>query len=206
MEHMSPYLDELASSAPVPGGGSAAAVAAAMGAALLAMVCNLTLGKKRYADVQERTARARDEALALLTRARELAGEDAEAYARVSAALALPRETEDEQVERRSAVQDALKGAAFPPLETMRVASEIARQAAELVQFGNRSAITDVGSASLLADSAYRAARLNVDVNLQAIRDNDWKGDFQHRITEFRDPGDWNAAVQAEVTRVLEAE
>lgn len=206
MEQMGPFLDDLASAAPVPGGGSAAAISAAMAAALLAMVCNLTLGKKRYADVQERAASARDKALRLLTRARELADEDAQAYGQVSAAMALPRKTESEQDERAAAVQSALKRAALPPLETMRVASEIAAECADVVQFGNRSAITDVGSAALFADSAFRAARLNVDVNLKSVRDENWRREISQHIAEISDPSEHNRAVQAEVRRVLEAE
>jgi formiminotetrahydrofolate cyclodeaminase len=204
MEQVAPFLEELASAAPVPGGGSAAAVAAGMGAALLAMVSNLTLGRKRYADVQERAEGARDEALRLMMRACELAEDDARAYAGVSAALAMPRASDSEKAERRSRIQQALKDAAGPPLETMQVASEIARQSAQLVTFGNRSAITDVGTAALLAHSAFKAARLNVVVNLNSVDDEAWVADLRRRLEAIPDPGPWNEAVQSDIARVLE--
>jgi formiminotetrahydrofolate cyclodeaminase len=205
MEQLEPFLDDLASSAPVPGGGSAAAVTAAMGAALLAMVSNLTLGKKRYADVQDRAERTRGEAMALLDHARRLSEEDSEAYGRVSAALALPRSTDSEMTERRTRVQSALKHAAQPPLETMQVAADVARLAAELVSFGNRSAITDIGSAALLAGAAHAAARLNVLANLTAIRDDDWKASFVERLNEVPDPRPSVEDVQEQVQRALDA-
>lgn len=204
MERIGQFLEDLASPAPVPGGGSAAAVAAGMGAALLAMVSNLTLGRKRYSDVQDRAEHARDDALRLMRRACELADDDARAYAGVSAAMGMPRGTETERAERRSCIQRALKEAALPPLETMRVASEAARQSAALVTFGNRSAITDVGTAALLADSAFRAARLNVEVNIKLVEDGAWTAEFRNRLDEIPDPGHWNSAVQTAIARALE--
>ncbi len=199
MEQVRPFLDELASSSPVPGGGSVAAVSAAMGAALLVMVCNLTVGRKRFSEVQDRAETLRDEAERLLARATELADEDAEAYARVAEAMTLPRSSDAEKGVRRERLQVALKGAAVPPLETMRVASEVARLSADLVTFGNPSAITDVGTASLLASAAYNAARLNVLINLDAIQDGAWSTRLRDNLGDIPDPERWNSQVQSGV-------
>jgi formiminotetrahydrofolate cyclodeaminase len=170
-----------------------------MGAALLVMVCDLTLGRKRFADVQDRAEKLRSEADALLRRATDLADEDAEAYGRVADAMAMPRETDAEKAARRDRLQEALKGAALPPLETMRVAAEVARLSSDLVSFGNPSAITDVGTASLVAAAAYGAARLNVLINLGAVQDGDWVSGLQDEMRAIPDPYGWNEDVQSRV-------
>lgn len=188
------FLDDLSSPAPVPGGGSAAALSAAMGAALLAMVCNLTIGRKRYADVQAEVAGIRGRAMELRDRARRLAQEDEDAYGRVAEAMKLPRDTDAERERRTSAVQQSLKEAAAPPLETMRVASEILDLGRQLAGIGNRSAISDVGSAGYLAWAAFGSASLNVDINVNAVDDEEWvastrasQADLQRAESVFRD-------------------
>lgn len=204
MEQLDPFLKNLASSSPVPGGGSVAALSAAMGAALLVMVCNLTIGKKRYADVEEKAETARSAASVLLGRARELAEEDSRAYARVAEAMALPRATDTEADLRRERIQEALKGAAVPPLETMRVSSDVARLALDLVSFGNRSAVTDVGTASLVAIAAFESAKYNVLINVTSVHDDSWRSAIWTAIEEVPEPGEWNARVQAVIREQLE--
>jgi formiminotetrahydrofolate cyclodeaminase len=156
-----------------------------MGAALLAMVGNLTVGRKKYADVEEHAAAIRDEALALCSRASALADEDVEAYGRVAQVLALPKDTEEQKAARRDRMQDALKGAVEPPLETMALASRVLDLAVELMTIGNRSAISDVGTAAGAARSAFDAARLNVEINLASIRDDAWVRSMRARMDEF---------------------
>ena len=151
-----------------------AALDAALAASLLAMVANLTLGRKRYLNVQQEVARIRDAAVGLRDHASTLVRRDSEAYRRVSGALALPKDTDAEKEGRQRALQEALKGAVDPPLETMRTAEQIILLAQDLVGIGNRSAVSDVGAAALIARSAYHAAQLNVEINLAAIRDGDW--------------------------------
>lgn len=204
VEQLDPFLKNLASSSPVPGGGSVAALSAAMGAALLVMVCNLTIGKKRYADVEEKAETARSAASVLLRRARELAEEDSRAYARVAEAMALPRATDTEADLRRERIQEALKGAAVPPLETMRVSSDVARLALDLVSFGNRSAVTDVGTASLVAIAAFESAKYNVLINVTSVHDDSWRSAIWTAIEEVPEPGEWNARVQAVIREQLE--
>jgi len=174
MSDLREFLVQLSSADPVPGGGSVAALQTAMAAALVAMVSNLTLGRKKYEEVHDQVASILERATALRDRANTLVDEDIEAYRAVSATFALPRDTDQERNERQRRLQESLKGAVQPPLETMRAASDVARLAAELVGIGNRSAISDVGTAVLAARAGYHAARLNVEINLALIRDEAW--------------------------------
>jgi formiminotetrahydrofolate cyclodeaminase len=103
-----------------------------------------------------------------------LVDEDIEAYGRVSAAMSLPRETESERDQRSDQLQAALKDASMPPFEVMRVSSRIAVLASRVVEIGNPSAISDVGTAALAARSAFHAARLNVEINAALVRDIAW--------------------------------
>jgi formiminotetrahydrofolate cyclodeaminase len=184
------FLDELASPEPIPGGGSVAALQTAMGAALLTMVSDLTLGRKKYADVQDKVAEIRGRAEALRRRASELVNEDIAAYGVVAEVMTMPRETEAQKTVRRDAMQAALKGAAIPPLETMRVASEVLDLSRRLVDIGNRSAISDVGTAALAARAGYHAARLNVDANVAMVNDPEWVARIERDLEAVPPPDD----------------
>ena len=162
---LSNYVHALSSGDPVPGGGAVAAVEAAMGAALLAMVANLTLGRKKFAEVHGAAQEILQEAELIRDRALSLATDDERAYRSVASALALPRDTDEEKTARRERVQQALKGAAQPPLQVMRTANQVVALAARLVEIGNPSAVSDVGVAVLSAQAAHAAARLNVEIN-----------------------------------------
>lgn len=205
MPDLDSFLAALSSADPVPGGGSVAALSTAMGAALLVMVANLTAGRKRYADVQDEVAAIRDRAEEIRDRARRLADDDERAYGQVSQALALPRDTDDLRAARSWSVQAALKQAVDPPLATMREASALAHLATKLVVIGNASAISDVAVGSLMADAGYRAARLNVEINLALIRDADYVAAVRSALLALPDPGPWNAEVQQRVEAALGA-
>jgi formiminotetrahydrofolate cyclodeaminase len=166
------FLSELASSSPVPGGGSVAGFEIAMGAALLVMVSDLTLGREKYAEVESQVTRIRALAESHQATARSLVDADAAAFGRVASAIKLPRGTDDEKAARRDAVQQALKGAVEPPLESMKSAHALMTLAVELAPIGNANAISDVGSAALALDAGYYAAKLNVEINLASIKDD----------------------------------
>jgi formiminotetrahydrofolate cyclodeaminase len=200
---MQTFLENLASPEPVPGGGSAAAVQAAMGGALLVMVSNLTVGRKRYEDVKDAVTSVRDRAAQLMHQAQVLESDDEAAYRAVASCFALPRETEHDKMERSRRMQEALKGAVEPPLRIMEVASDVARLAGELVEIGNRSAVSDVGTAVLAARAAYRAARLNVDINLQSIRDLQWSEEVRRRCDAIADPEGIEAVVLGRVEALI---
>ncbi|MGQ9492857.1 MAG: cyclodeaminase/cyclohydrolase family protein [Anaerolineae bacterium] len=165
------FLDELASSAPAPGGGSAAALAAAIGAALVSMVANLTVGKKDYAHVQDDIQRILGRSEELRQRCLELLEGDVAAYTEVARAYKMPRDTEEEKAARNAAIQKALKAATAVPMALAEACVEILNLCPESAEKGNVRAISDVGVGALMAEAALRAAALNVLINLGSIKD-----------------------------------
>src|SRR5207248_35665 len=159
------WLDELAGGAPVPGGGSAAALAGALAAALVAMVARLTSGRKAYAGVQHRVAEILAEAEALRAQLRRLVDDDAAAYAKVSAAYRLPKD----DPRRTRAADEALVGAAQTPLAMARGAARLVGLAREIGTIGNRNAHSDASVAEALARAALAGAVENVRVNVQSL-------------------------------------
>lgn len=168
------FLDDLASGEPTPGGGSAAALAGALGAALATMVARLTVGRKRYADVEPAMQAVLDEADALRVRLTQLVSEDAQAYEAVRAAYKLPKESELDQHERSVAIQSALQAASATPLETMRACIATMQLAERAASLGNVNAATDGAVGVLLAYAGLQGAALNVRVNLGSIEDQNF--------------------------------
>jgi methenyltetrahydrofolate cyclohydrolase len=169
------YLDKLASGEPEPGGGSVAALVGALGAGLVTMVTDLTLGKEKYAAVQEDMASIKEEAEKLRARLATFITSDAEAYRKVADAMKLPRDDEAQKKERSRVLQQALKGAAGVPLEVAEAAAEVARLSLPAAEKGNPNAVSDAGVAVLLADAAAQSAALNVKINLAWIEDVGFK-------------------------------
>lgn len=165
------FLEELASKSPTPGGGSAAAIMGGLGAALVAMVCNLTVGKKNYESVSNEMTRLLGEAQALRTRLLNMVSDDVEAFEQVMAAYGLPRNTEREKQARSATLQTALKAATDVPLECVRACSEIIRLCGAVAEYGNKNVLSDAGVAVVAAHAALRSAALNVYVNANAIED-----------------------------------
>jgi methenyltetrahydrofolate cyclohydrolase len=165
------YLDELAAGTPTPGGGSAAALAGAMGAALVSMVANYTVGRPRFAPVEGEVREALTEAEAARARLAALMAEDEQAYAAYTAATRLPRGTEEEQRERARAMQAALRRAAGPPLAMAGVCRRVLDLAGVVAGAGNPLLASDAGVAALLAEAGLRASAVNVRVNLGHLRD-----------------------------------
>jgi methenyltetrahydrofolate cyclohydrolase len=168
------FLDDLASERPTPGGGGAAALCGAIGAALVSMVANLTIGKKTYEAVWEdlEAVNTKTEALrAELTRAIE---EDVAAFNSVMGAYGLPRATEEEKAKRTAAIQAALKDATLAPLRAVKACFEVIRLSAAVAEKGNLNVISDAGVAVLSANAGLRSAALNVFVNAKAIKDRDF--------------------------------
>jgi glutamate formiminotransferase/formiminotetrahydrofolate cyclodeaminase len=161
------FLAAIASSDPVPGGGSVSAYAGALSSALTRMVAGLTIGRKKYASVEPEmtvVAASADKMTALLS---QLVQRDADAYAEVSAAYKLPKDSPD----RLAAIDKALIGAAQVPLETARLCADAAELAASVASKGNSNAVTDAGVAALLASAGCRGAAFNVRVNVSSLAD-----------------------------------
>jgi glutamate formiminotransferase/formiminotetrahydrofolate cyclodeaminase len=170
-ESLSGFVASVASSNPVPGGGSVAAHAGALAAALAQMVAGLTVGKKKYAAVDAEMKDAALKATELGNQLAALVKRDAEAYALVSDADKLPKEPADAAAHRAHAVTSALLKAAEVPLETARAAVDVAELALLVAEKGNTNAVTDAGVAALLAVTSARGAAYNVRVNVQALDD-----------------------------------
>jgi glutamate formiminotransferase/formiminotetrahydrofolate cyclodeaminase len=168
---LSGFVASVASPVPTPGGGSVAAHAGALGAALAQMVAGLTVGKKKYAAVEPEMREAALRAASLGNRLAALVAEDAKAFGQVSAAYKLPKDSDEQSAARARAVSDALLGAARVPLETARAAAEVAELAAQVAEKGNSNAVTDSGVAALLAEAACKGAVYNVRVNVAALDD-----------------------------------
>ncbi len=168
-EAVDAFLSRVAGPTPTPGGGSVAAHAGALGAALAQMVAGLTIGKKKYAAVESEMRDLSLRASALRRQLAELVQRDADSYETVRAAYAMPREPEDAAAARNAAIQQALIGASEVPLETARAAAAVAELAATVAERGNSNASTDGAVAALIAEAACKGAALNVRVNVASL-------------------------------------
>lgn len=165
------FLARLASADPEPGGGAAAALVAATGAALVSMVANLTVGKEKYAAVQAEMEGARARAQTLVRDLAQAIDLDAESFRKVMAAYKLPRETDEQKADRKRAIQQAMREATVDPARVVRLSQEIADLSRVVMEKGNVQAITDAAIAAVLADAAAVSAALNVKINLGPIGD-----------------------------------
>ena len=165
------FLDALASSAPAPGGGSVAALAGALGAALVSMVCNLTLGKKKYAVVQGEISALVEQSEALRHELTGLLEADVQAYTGVSKAYGMPRDTEEQKEARSAAIQEALKGATIVPMQVAETCVKVLELCTPAAEMGNVYAVSDAGVAAVMAEGGLRSAALNVIININAIKD-----------------------------------
>jgi formiminotetrahydrofolate cyclodeaminase len=165
------YVDDAASGKPAPGGGSVSACAGALGAALVSMVCNLTIGKEKFAGVEARVRAVVAASEARRVELERLLQDDTTAYNGVIEGYRMPKDTPDEQAARGAHVQAALKVAANVPLDIARVALEVCRLAKTAAEIGNPAAVTDAAIGAILGESAAQGAALNVLINLGSIKD-----------------------------------
>ena len=176
------FLDDLASKSSTPGGGSAAAVMGAMGAALVSMVANFTVGKKGYEAVS-------DDMVALLARSEKYRGQfvemiqkDIDAFNGVMAAYGMARDTDDDKKARAEAIQAALKTATDVPLECAVLCLDVIELSRQAAEKGNKNVISDAGVAVLAAEAALGSAALNVYINIGNIKDEDFVNDRRQRL------------------------
>lgn len=165
------FLDELASSAPAPGGGSVAALAGALGAALTAMVAHLTIGKKKYAEVEPIMQDIRAKAEALRHDATALIDKDTIAFNAVMAAFAMPKESDEQKQKRASAIESATQDATRIPLDVMKLCATAISLTHTVVTRGNTNALSDGGVGGLMLQAACRGAYYNVMINLGGLKD-----------------------------------
>jgi formiminotetrahydrofolate cyclodeaminase len=178
------FLERLSSAEPVPGGGAASAVAAALGASLVSMVAGLSTGRPKYAAYEATLARAEEVGKRLAVEFMALADRDAEAYAGYAAALKLPRDTDEQAEARRAAIRTAAHQASEAPWETVRACHSLAVAVESLAGRSNTNASSDVLVASLLAEAAARGAAENVRVNLPSTGDEEYSQAMGHQLDE----------------------
>ncbi|MDO9315855.1 MAG: cyclodeaminase/cyclohydrolase family protein [Burkholderiaceae bacterium] len=165
------FLDALGSGSATPGGGSAAAIMGAMGAALVSMMCNLTIGKKGYAEVEGEMQSLLMAAEELRLQLADMVADDIAAFDGLMAAYALPKDTDEQKTKRSAAIQDGLKAATDVPLACARASAGVIALAMRAAQVGNRNVISDAGVGALAAQAALRSAALNVYINVPSIKD-----------------------------------
>jgi glutamate formiminotransferase/formiminotetrahydrofolate cyclodeaminase len=198
------FVASLASSSPTPGGGSAAAQAGTLAAALAQMVAGLTVGKKQYAGVRDEMEAVMQRAAQLVQRLSQLVELDAESYAAVSGAYRLPKGTPEQIAQRNAAITAALIGASEVPLETARACADVAALSEVVATKGNRNAVSDAGVSALLAEAACRGAVYNVRINVASLPDKDAGRALVEAANEFlRETSAHAALVTAEVEKQL---
>ena len=168
------FLDDLASSAPAPGGGSVAALSGALGAALISMVCNLTIGKEKYKAVEGDMTEILSQTEQLRRELIDLLQADTQLYGKVIAAYRLPKNTEEEKSSRLQAIDAALKEATMVPMQIAERCAKVCDLCVPAVHKGNVGAISDVGVGVIMAEAALVSASLNVKINLGQIKDADF--------------------------------
>ncbi|MBN1220851.1 MAG: cyclodeaminase/cyclohydrolase family protein [Anaerolineae bacterium] len=185
---LQPFLNELASGTPTPGGGSAAAAVGAMGAALVSMVCNLTIGRAKYAGVEMQIKDILAQSQTLRAELTQLVDADAAAFNAVMAAFRLPKTTDQEKAARREAIQTATKKATLTPLATARACAQVIELGQLAAAKGNPNAISDVGAGVVFAQAGLKAAALNVLINLPSIKDEGFvsthRAELDHILTK----------------------
>jgi methenyltetrahydrofolate cyclohydrolase len=179
------FLDELASAEPVPGGGSVAALGGAMAAALLSMVCRLTIAKKGYESVQSEMETLLDRLEPFQSEFCELMQADIDAYARVLDAYKLPKASDADKAARSGAIQQVLKHASAVPLRVAEECSALIDLARPIAEKGNKNAASDAGVGVLMAAASLRGAALNVSINLGGIKDAAFVAAHRERVAQL---------------------
>jgi formiminotetrahydrofolate cyclodeaminase len=178
------FLDELASKSSTPGGGSAAAIIGAMGAALISMVANFTVGKKGYEDVDAESQEILDKSEELRNQLTDMIKAYVDVFNRVMSAYGMPKETDEEKATRSEEIQAALKEATDVPLACAKAAAEVIKLSQPIAEKGNKNVISDAGVAVLAGQAALRSAALNVYINIGGIKDEDFAKDRQKQLED----------------------
>ena len=180
------FLNEIASNSPAPGGGSVSAHAASLGAALTSMVCRLTTGKKKYADVQIEIEKVLMQSEELRAKFSAIIDEDTLAFNQVMAAYGLPKETEEQKVKRAVEIQNAIKMATLVPLRLIGLCIEAMELVKIIVEKGNQNSISDAGVAALMLHAGCEGAALNVKINLGSLIDADFVAQTKTEVEHYR--------------------
>jgi formiminotetrahydrofolate cyclodeaminase len=179
------FVEMLAGKGPVPGGGGASALVGALGTALGNMVGSLTVGKKKYADVEEDILRLKTEADALQQELLELVDKDAEVFEPLARAYGMPKETEEQQAEKDRIMEDALRLACSVPLEIMKKSCRAIELQQEFAEKGSTLALSDAGVGAIFCKAALQGASLNVLINTGLMKDRDYADKINREAEEM---------------------
>ena len=179
------FVKELRSASPTPGGGSASAVVGSLGAALVAMDCNLTLGKEAYRQVAARVGEIKRRAVRVSAELLRCSDRDARSFEGVMKAISLPKNTELQKLKRFERVQAALKKATEVPLQIMELCSELETMATYMAENGNRNSRSDAVVGGILASAALKGAYENLEINLESIKDDAFVEEMNRRALEL---------------------
>ena len=193
------FIDELASDSPAPGGGSVAALCASLGAALVSMVANLTIGKEKYMDSWQVMEDTVGKSESLRFKLVDLMNRDTESFNSFMAAMKMPKATEEEKCARKKAMGEASKLATEVPLLTLEACVEVAELACLAARDGNTNTISDAGSAALIAEAAGKAAAYNVKINLPGVTDESFAADFKARMEDALEQLKMNAQKTSDI-------
>ncbi|MGI6359360.1 MAG: cyclodeaminase/cyclohydrolase family protein [Bacillota bacterium] len=183
------YLHELAGGDATPGGGSAAALIGALGAALVSMVGNLTIGRKKYAAVEAEMQQMTQSVCKLQEELLLLCSQDTEAYDLVMAAYKLPKATDEDKAARKQAIADSLRAACGVPLQIAEAAIGVLQLAEQAAKQGNVNAVSDAAVGGIAAHAALHSALLNVRINLKSLPKDDWSAQTAARVAELAEQG-----------------
>ncbi|MBZ4687497.1 MAG: methenyltetrahydrofolate cyclohydrolase [Clostridia bacterium] len=176
------FTEELASESPAPGGGSVAALAGSIAASLVSMVSNLTVGKEKYQEYEDELKEVLEEAQGLRKKLLQLVDDDTDAFNRVMAAFKMPKETDEDKRIRSQAIQKAFVGAAELPLGVAKCCLQAMKLSEKVIDNGNPNAASDAGVSVLMAGAGAKAAALNVEINLGAIKDEAKKKELKESL------------------------
>lgn len=180
------FVQRVASDQPAPGGGSVSALAAALGVALASMVFRLTIGKKKYAAVQQEMEQLLPRAEEVREQLQDLVNRDTVAFTEVMTAFGLPKESEEQKKIRSEAIQAATRQATLVPLEMMRLCGSAAGLARIAAEKGNTNSVSDAGVSALLIQAACAGAALNVYINLSALQDRGFVQRTKEEVQEIQ--------------------
>lgn len=183
------FVDELSSKAAIPGGGGASALAGSIGIALGSMVCNLTIGKKKYAEYEEDVKDILNKAKNLEKELLDMIDEDAECFLPLSKAYSLPSSTEEEKKIKEEIMQEALKSACKVPIKIVKASFEAIKLHENLLDKGSKLAISDIGVGVQCLRAAILSAQLNVLININYIKDKAYIDKVKNEVDKLVDDG-----------------
>lgn len=179
------FLEALASPAATPGGGGAAALSGAMGAALISMICNLTIGRPNFTEVEAAMQDILTRSELLRARLAEMVNKDAQAFSQVMAAYQLPQESDEEKRVRRAAIQEGLKAATLAPLAIAQACADVIELGQRAIEMGNPNAVGDAGVGVLCARAGLKSAALSALINLAMVKDEAFVNEHRSQLDEI---------------------